>query len=387
MPRHGYPRPQLERKDWRSLNGEWDFAIDPEAVWGHPNDVKWAGSINVPFSPETSASGIGNTGFYRAVWYRRTVHLGGGWWVPGRGSSASVDGPAIHTLARRSRVPLLITGATGTLGRAMGRLCEVRGLAYRLLRRQEMDIADSAAVRRVVSQLRPWAIVNASGYVRVDDAEEDCDRCWRENVDGPESLAHVAASQRVPLLTFSSDLVFDGNTLRPYVESDPVSPLSVYGRSKAASEEKVLSACPEALVVRTAAFFGPWDAHNFLTQAMRAVAMRQPYKAASDAIISPTYVPDLVSACLDLLIDGERGVWHLTNRMAVSWAEFGQIAATRLGLDANLIEPRPMSELGLRGPRPRYSPLETERCGLMPSLESAIGRFVVQTEHLPDKAA
>ena len=312
---------------------------------------------------------------------------GGGWWVPGRGSSASVDGPAIHTLARRSRVPLLITGATGTLGRAMGRLCEVRGLAYRLLRRQEMDIVDSAAVRRVVSQLRPWAIVNASGYVRVDDAEEDCDRCWRENVDGPESLAHVAASQRVPLLTFSSDLVFDGNTLRPYVESDPVSPLSVYGRSKAASEEKVLSACPEALVVRTAAFFGPWDAHNFLTQAMRAVAMRQPYKAASDAIISPTYVPDLVSACLDLLIDGERGVWHLTNRMAVSWAEFGQIAATRLGLDANLIEPRPMSELGLRGPRPRYSPLETERCGLMPSLESAIGRFVVQTEHLPDKAA
>ncbi len=75
MPRHGYPRPQLERKEWRSLNGEWDFAIDPEAVWRHPNDVKWAGSIVVPFSPETSASGIGNNGFYRAVWYRRTVEL------------------------------------------------------------------------------------------------------------------------------------------------------------------------------------------------------------------------------------------------------------------------------------------------------------------------
>jgi beta-galactosidase/beta-glucuronidase len=75
MTRHGYPRPQLERKHWRSLNGEWDFAIDSEAVWQHPDDVKWSRSIQVPFAPETPASGIGDTGFYRAVWYRRTIEL------------------------------------------------------------------------------------------------------------------------------------------------------------------------------------------------------------------------------------------------------------------------------------------------------------------------
>jgi dTDP-4-dehydrorhamnose reductase len=120
---------------------------------------------------------------------------------------------------------------------------------------------------------------------------------------------------------------------------------------------------------------------------MRALAMGQSYRAAADAVISPTYVPDLVSASLDLLIDGERGIWHLTNQVAVSWAEFGQIAAVRLGLDPNLIDPKPISELGLRGPRPRFSPLQTERCGLMPSLDSAIGRFVIETEHLPQIAA
>ncbi len=312
---------------------------------------------------------------------------GDGWWVPRQNSAPVHEGPAIHTSSRWSRAPLLITGATGTLGRAMARVCDVRGLAYRLLRRQEMDIADAAAVRRAVTQLRPWAIVNASGYVRVDDAEHDCERCWRENVEGPDVLAHVAASHGVQLLTFSSDLVFDGTTARPYIESDPVSPLSVYGRSKAAAEEKVLAAFPRALVVRSAAFFGPWDTHNFLTSAMRALAMGQSYRAAADAVISPTYVPDLVSASLDLLIDGERGIWHLTNQVAVSWAEFGQIAAVRLGLDPNLIDPKPISELGLRGPRPRFSPLQTERCGLMPSLDSAIGRFVIETEHLPQIAA
>jgi beta-galactosidase/beta-glucuronidase len=76
MTRHGYPRPQLERKEWRSLNGEWEFAIDPESLYGHPNDVRWTAAINVPFAPETAASGIGDTGFYRAVWYRRTIDVG-----------------------------------------------------------------------------------------------------------------------------------------------------------------------------------------------------------------------------------------------------------------------------------------------------------------------
>jgi beta-galactosidase/beta-glucuronidase len=72
---HGYPRPQLRRADWASLNGRWEFALDPEAQWKVPTEVIWGGSIEVPFSPETSRSGVGETGFFRACWYRRTVHV------------------------------------------------------------------------------------------------------------------------------------------------------------------------------------------------------------------------------------------------------------------------------------------------------------------------
>jgi dTDP-4-dehydrorhamnose reductase len=307
---------------------------------------------------------------------------GDGWWT-----CTQRDAPAIRTFERQIRAPLLITGATGTLGRAMGRVCATRGLAHRVLRRQEMDIADPQCVRRVVKHMHPWAIVNASGYVRVDEAEQDAERCWRENVRGPEVLAEAAAAHDIPLLTFSSDLVFDGRTDRPYVENDPVSPLSVYGRSKAAAEETVLATWPRSLVVRTAAFFGPWDAYNFLTLALQSLLAGRRFTAAGDAVVSPTYVPDLVSASLNLLIDGEHGLWHLTNGGAITWADFGRVAAERYGLEPGLIEARPLVEMGLRGPRPRYSALGTQRCRVMPPLESAIDRFVLEAEHLPNRAA
>src|SRR5215213_9689617 len=73
--RHGYPRPQLQRSGWTSLNGTWEFAIDAEAVWCHPSEVNWTDKIQVPFAPEAPASGIGNTSFYRVAWYRKTIEI------------------------------------------------------------------------------------------------------------------------------------------------------------------------------------------------------------------------------------------------------------------------------------------------------------------------
>jgi dTDP-4-dehydrorhamnose reductase len=101
--------------------------------------------------------------------------------------------------------------------------------------------------------------------------------------------------------------VFDGTSDVPYVETDAVGPVCEYGRSKAEAEVGVLAAHPDAFVVRTAAFFGDWDEHNFVTRALQSFATGKPYTAISDVVVSPTYVPDLVDAMLDLLIDGEHG--------------------------------------------------------------------------------
>src|SRR5678815_5167077 len=99
----------------------------------------------------------------------------------------------------------------------------------------------------------PWALVNTAGYVLVDEAEANASLCQRENDTGPVCLAKACASRGLPLVTFSSDLVFDGEKSEPYVESDAPSPLNVYGTSKADAEERVLEELPGALVIRTSA--------------------------------------------------------------------------------------------------------------------------------------
>jgi len=275
----------------------------------------------------------------------------------------------------KSRRPLAIIGARGTLGRAFARLCDLRGIQYHLLTRQEMDITDPVSVDAALTQLHPWAVVNAAGYVRVDDAEREPDACLRVNAQGPAILAASCARQGVPLLTFSSDLVFDGACTTPYLESNAVAPLNVYGRSKVEAEVRVLKAHPCALVIRTSAFFGPWDEYNFVTIALRQLAAGQTFVAAEDSVVSPTYVPDLVHTTLDLLIDGESGLWHLANKSAIAWADWARLAASIAGVDASRVEARPTRELGLVAPRPTYSVLGSERGILLPSLDNAMSRY------------
>jgi dTDP-4-dehydrorhamnose reductase len=272
--------------------------------------------------------------------------------------------------------PVLITGASGTLGAAFARVCAARGLAHRALSRHELDVTDRDAIERALDDTGAWAVINAAGYVRVDDAEHDAESCRWLNVVAAETLARVCARRDVPLVAFSSDLVFDGGKRAPYVERDAVAPLGVYGRTKAECEARVLAVLPSALVVRTAAFFGPWDEWNFITRTLSSLRIGVPVDAADDLVVSPTYVPHLVHATLDLLIDGERGIWHLANRGETTWADLARMAARGADLDESLIRARPHTELGLTARRPCYAALGSERGSLMPSLDAAVAAYL-----------
>jgi dTDP-4-dehydrorhamnose reductase len=322
------------------------------------------------------------------------VLRGQGWWRrPGRWlgqpvatpdalSSITADG---HTLVGTDAAPLLITGASGTLGRAFAHICRQRNIAYRLLSRHDMDIGDADAVARALDLHKPWAVINTAGYVRVDDAETDVERCMRENAEGPAILAAACARRNIHLTTFSSDLVFDGAQDTPYVESSPTAPLGVYGRSKAQAERRVLDAHPGALVVRTSAFFGPWDKHNFVTQALQALERGDAFSATSDLVVSATYVPDLVHACLDLVIDGEAGIWHLANGGALSWADLARLAADKANIDAGRLEAKPAADCGYAAARPAYAALGSERGILLPALDNALSRYLeLRNRHDPE---
>lgn len=277
---------------------------------------------------------------------------------------------------------LLITGATGTLGQAFARICELRGIPYHLLSRQEMDITNPAMVEQMLAEIQPWAVVNAAGYVRVDEAERESHLCRSINTDGAAILAENCAPRNIGLITFSSDLVFDGDRHQPYLESDPVAPLNVYGHSKAQAERQVLHHHPNSLIIRTSAFFGPWDDYNFLTIALRTLKAGQPFLAAEDAIVSPTYVPDLVNASLDLLIDGEYGLWHLANPGAIAWADLARQTAQLAGLDASAIESCSTQSFGYAAPRPAYSVLSSERGILLPDLDRAIAQYLNECDRV-----
>ncbi len=308
----------------------------------------------------------------------------------GRLAHPAADGPGWwdhRAPALPGRRPIVVLGATGTLGYATLRACERRGLAAVAVSRHDLDLSDVSSVLTMLAAHRPWAVVNAAGYVRVDDAEREVRACRRVNAVVPAVLALACRKAGVALATFSSDLVFDGATDVPYRESDRVQPLNVYGHSKAEAEHRVMALDPKALVIRTSAFFGPWDRANFVTHALERLAARQPLRAPSDVTVSPTYVPDLVDATLDLLVDGAGGLWHLANDGAVSWYELAQLAARHVGLVPSTLEPCSNDSLQLPATRPRYSALSTSRGALMPSLEDALVRYVYQRAGAASNAA
>ncbi len=297
-----------------------------------------------------------------------------GWW---NRSTRVLYGPRTieDSLSQTVSQPLLIIGKRGTLGKAFAKVCGDRCLGYELASRQDCDISDPDSVQAAIERVRPWAVINAAGFVRVDDAEQERDACYRDNLQGPAHLASVCARYGLPLLTFSSDLVFDGTKGRPYLESDPVNPLNVYGKSKAAAEAEVLRLHPKALNVRTSAFFGPWDEHNFAHWVRQSLQMGESIRVANDLRISPTYVPHLVNTCLDLLIDGESGTWHLANEGSCTWLEFANKIARAFRLDRSLLIPTPAIEMGWPAARPGYSVLGSEKGHHLPSLEKALKEY------------
>ena len=322
---------------------------------------------------------------------------GRGWWdeprrfahPPARGwTPEPVLTPALRRAVRRNTArrtrraasgeprPVLVTGGSGTLGRAVARLCTERGLAHRVTTRAELDVADARAVDEWLTAWNPWAVVNTAGFVRVDDAERERDACYRENVCGPAVLAAACARRDIQLVTFSSDLVFDGALDRPYVEDDAPCPLNVYGATKAEAEARVLNALPSALVVRTSAFFGPWDEWNFATLARRELSAGRRFRALSDVTVSATYVPHLAHTVLDLAIDGAGGIWHLANAGAFTWAALARRVAERAGLDPDLVVDVPVREFGLAAARPQRVVLGSARGQLLGPTENAICEYL-----------
>lgn len=308
--------------------------------------------------------------------YHHPVLKEKGWWHRNdRFINCSVEEkPSTRTFSTYSQ-PILIIGKNGTLAQAFAKICDQRAISFKALSRHELNIVEKKDIEKIINLYKPWAVINAAGYVRVDDAETDIQNCFRINTHAPALLAEACKQHDIQFMTFSSDLVFDGNKKTPYMEEDEVQPLNIYGKSKAAAEKKVLNINPLTLLIRTSAFFGPWDQYNFAFHILNTLQEKRTCAVATDVAISPTYVPDLVHAALDIFIDEEKGVWHMSNKGTLTWADFACEIAERGGYEKKFLVIKKAAEMNWKAQRPMYSPLQSIKGIELPSFDDALHRY------------
>ena len=270
---------------------------------------------------------------------------------------------------------VLITGAGGQLGSAL----QVSLAAYDVvaLTRAELDITNPNEVHDSVVTYRPDVVVNCAAYTNVDGAESDEAAAFKLNAEGPRNLALATAELEIPLVQVSTDYVFDGFGSRPYVESDPTNPLSVYGRSKLAGEQFVAELNPRHYIARTAWLYHhePASAKNF-PQAMLAQQHRESVRVVNDQQGSPTYAPHLAEAIARLIETQSYGIYHLAGRGGTSWYELTR-RLYQLFHIKTAVEPCTTAEFPRPTRRPQYSVLATAKLPpiLLPSWEEGLAQF------------
>lgn len=252
----------------------------------------------------------------------------------------------------------VIFGAKGQLGRDLsivfGSAGQVQGHDL-----PEVDIVDESAIYPIVHEFAPDIIVNAAAFTNVEAAEDHLEEAFLANETGARNLAEIAARQNIPVVYFSTDYVFDGSKGAPYVPEDPIAPLGVYGKSKAAGEAATRKANNRHFILRTAWLYGP-GGNNFVEKILRAATERPKLRIVSDEVGSPTHTLDLAEAAFYLARTQHYGTYHAVNTGACSRYEFAQ-AFLHIAECGTPVEPCASTEFPAKAQRPLYSVLDTKK--------------------------
>jgi dTDP-4-dehydrorhamnose reductase len=268
-------------------------------------------------------------------------------------------------------VKLLVTGAGGMLGVDVARAGERAGHELVLVARPALDITSAESVERTMQESAPDAVVNCAAWTDVDGAESQRHAAEAVNAQGASNLACAAATAGIPLVHVSTDYVFNGDPPldsegkpRPYVESDPTGPRSVYGHTKLEGERLVLGASARHVVVRSSWLFGV-QGRNFVDTMLRLAGERDAVQVVDDQVGCPTWTGHLAPALLGLIDREVRGLVHLAGAGHVSWNGFASEIFHQAELNCR-VEPATTAEMARPAPRPAWSAIESEREDVIP---------------------
>jgi len=262
---------------------------------------------------------------------------------------------------------VLIVGASGFLGgylfeafraehwvQGTFRHCPVKGLLH-------LDLTDPVVVRAVLVQMRPEVVLHPAAMPDVEYCETHPQETWAVNVGGTANLADVIREIGSRLVFFSSDYVFDGQG-GPYSEEVIPRPISAYGRQKAAGEERVRSAVPDCLIIRTTVVYG-WERarKNFVAKLIDDLRAGRSVRVPVDQVGSPTYVRNLAQVVKELAEKGHQGIWNVVGPELMSRYAFACLAARVFHLPEERIVPVTTPELGQVAPRPLQAGLRVDK--------------------------
>ncbi|MBX9675172.1 MAG: dTDP-4-dehydrorhamnose reductase [Methylotenera sp.] len=220
---------------------------------------------------------------------------------------------------------ILLTGVNGQVGHALQKKLSNHQVVA--LNREQLDLSDKDAIRRVVQAIQPDLIINPAAYTAVDKAESERDLAYAINATAPQILAEEAAKLNAVLIHFSTDYVYDGSKNADYVETDAVNPLSVYGKSKLAGEDAIRAVGLPHLILRTSWVYGAYG-KNFLKTIVRLASERDSLRIVADQFGAPTSSESIADAVVELLAvwqphqEKQSGIYHFTNQGKTSWHGF-----------------------------------------------------------------
>ena len=280
--------------------------------------------------------------------------------------------------------PILIAGASGQLAVALGQAAPLHRLTVRQVERPALDFDRPASIAAVFAETRPWLVINAAAYTAVDAAEDEPEAAFRANRDGPAELARLCETAGIPLIHVSTDYVYDGGKGAPYVEADATAPQGVYGASKLAGDQAVLSGCSRAIVLRTSWVYSP-TGRNFVRTMLNAAQRTDRLRVVADQKGCPTSALDLAEAILAIAGRIESAGWQdrlagLYHAAGAGWTTWHGLAlatfeeAVRHGVRVPTVDPITTVEWPTRARRPPDSRLDCGRLQAMFGLRLPVWR-------------
>ena len=262
---------------------------------------------------------------------------------------------------------VLITGSNGQLGSEIKELAsDYKNLECVFKDLPELDICDAEVLNTFIIDQHINAVINCAGYTAVDKAEEEALIAQKVNSEGVLNLANALKKVDGKLIHISTDYVFDGNHSQPYKESDPVSPIGVYGQTKRAGELAVLNGSIDAIVIRTSWLYSKYG-NNFVKTMLRLGNEKKSIQVVSDQKGTPTFAKDLAKTCLDILSDASStnlskkgSLYHYSNEGVTSWYNFATAIMEIGNIDCRVI-PIETKDYPTQARRPMYSVLDKSK--------------------------